>query len=401
MPSLRNRLNEAKIKSLKEKGWYLDGAGLYLQVTGPTAKSWVYRYSKQGKEHRLGLGPYPTVELKSARLAAAGCRKLLEEGEDLKAHLKTRRSPGSVEHKEWDFEACAEAYMEAQRDSWSNPKHAQQWKNTLTHYAYPYIGQLNIDSVTTNDVVDCLQPIWAEKTETAKRLRQRIESVFDWARAKGFRKSQNPAIWKGLIENILPNPKRLKEARHHPYMKVEQVPDFYAWLSKKNTVSSLSLRFLLLTAARNGESRGALWSEIDHKDNIWSLPPTRMKTRKLHTVPLSSEAQAILEAAKPFSTGDNVFSLKQDTAISETSLRKVLRSYIQARDIEHCVLHGFRSTFRIWAEANSNLGFAILETALSHRKGDSVQSAYLDNKFIEERRDLMELWSKYLTSEVV
>lgn len=398
MPSLRNRLTDAQVRSIKTSGWYPDGAGLYIQVTSPTAKSWVYRYAKKGKEHRLGLGPYPTIELKAARGLADECRKLLAQGEDPKVHLKRRRFAGNEDTREWTFEECAEAYMDVQRPSWSNPKHAQQWKNTLTNYAYPYIGKLNVDSIGTNEVVDCLQPIWAEKTETASRVRQRIESVFNWARAKGYRNSENPADWKGLIENILPAPKRLTVPKHHPYMEVDQLPEFYGWLIRKNSVSAQSLRFLILTAARNGEARGALYSEIDAKKSIWKLPASRMKARIEHRVPLSSEAMSVVESTKAITTGDYVFSTQGVKEITEAALRKLLGGYIKESKTKHCVLHGFRSSFRVWAETNSSLGFAVLETAIAHRKGNSVESAYLDNDFIEERRVLMEEWSQFLLS---
>ena len=398
MPSLRNRLTDAKTRTIKKNGWYPDGAGLYIQVTSPTAKSWVYRYTKKGTEHRLGLGPYPTIELKAARGIADECRRLRAEGEDPKAHLKGRRFEGEAYARERSFEECAEAYMVTQRPSWSNAKHAQQWTNTLTSYAYPYIGKLNIDSITTNDVVACLEPIWAIKTETASRVRQRIESIFDWARAKGYRNSENPAVWKGLIQSILPAPKRLTARKHHPYMEQDQLPAFYSWLASKNTVSAQSLRFVILTAARHGEGRGTLYSEVDEKNRLWTLPPERMKTGKWHKVPLSSEAMRVIDDTKTYMTGDFAFSSTGVKGISETALRNLLGKYIAESKTKHCVVHGFRSSFRVWAASESDLGYAIKEMALSHNTGNSVASAYLNNDFIEDRRVLMEDWARFLVS---
>lgn len=397
MAALLNRLSQVKINSITKKGWYPDGGNLYLQVTSPTAKSWAFRYKFNVREYRLGLGSYPAIDLKRARQVAGEYRTLLQSGENPKTVRQRKKFQLSKDGKSWTFEACAIAYMEIQRPSWSNAKHAQQWENTLANYAYPSIGDHKIDELGIDHIIACLEPIWATKTETAVRLRQRIEAVIDWAKAKGISEAENPARWKGLLDKVLPAPRRLSIPRHHPYMALSDVPAFYSWLCQKQSVTALSFRFLMLTAARNAEARRTQLSELDIENQTWSLPPDRMKPRIHHKVPLSVESLAVINQAKDYSDGYNLFSAQQGKAISEASLRKMLGSYIEYTNISHCVPHGFRSCFRIWAETQSNLGFAVLETAISHKRGNSVQAAYLDTDFLEERRELMTSWASFLT----
>ena len=399
MAQISKRLTQARAEKLSDPGWYPDGQNLYLQVNSLSSKSWVFRYSVKRKETRLGLGSYPQISIARAREKAAELRSLLQEGVDLKAHREEKRRQAEQEQMVSTFRACSEAYIKAQAPSWSNHKHAQQWSNTLRDYAFPTIGEMDVSDISVDDVVDCLQPIWGTKTETAKRVRQRIEAILDWAIIRGLRKDNNPARWKGFLDKILPPPNRIAPVTHHPYMSIELLPSFYSWLSRKGSLSALCLRFLILTGVRQMEARGARWDEIDREQALWSLPPERKKERKPLTIPLSVEALGVLDRMTGLSSGELVFSTTGKTPLSEAALRKLLKSYLAETQADHCVLHGFRSCLRIWAEKETNFGFAVLEKVLAHSLGGQVQAAYLQNEFLEDRRVIMNKWADYLVSE--
>ena len=400
MAQISNRLTQAKAAKLTAPGWYPDGQNLYLQVKSLTSKSWVFRYSVRRKEARLGLGSYPAVSIAKARDKAAELRSLLQDGIDLKAFRLEQRKQSERRESSSTFRSCAAAYIEAQSSSWSNLKHAQQWSNSLQTYAFPVLGGVDVSEITVDEVVSCLKPIWSTKTETAKRVRQRIEAIIDWSIIRGLRTDNNPARWKGFLDKILPPPNRVAPVKHHPYMAIEELPQFYSWLDRKRSVSSLCLQFLILTGVRQMEARGAIWSEINFEKAVWVLPRERKKERKPMTIPLSDRALQILETIKSYGSDFYVFSPAGQACISEAALRKLLKSYLEETQSQHCVLHGFRSCLRIWAETRTNYGFAVLEKLLAHTPGSHVQAAYLQNDFLEERRDILELWTKYLEREV-
>lgn len=399
MAQVSNRLTQARAGNLAVPGWYPDGQNLYLQVRSRTSKSWVFRYSVRRKETRLGLGSYPAVSIAKAREKAAKLRSLLQDGIDLKAFRLEERKQAEKRESSSTFRCCAAAYIETQSYSWSNVKHAQQWSSSLQAYAFPVLGDIDVSVITVDEVVSCLQPIWSTKTETAKRVRQRIEAVIDWAIIRGLRRDNNPARWKGFLDKILPPPNRVAPVKHHPYMAIEELPKFYLWLDRKKTVSALCLKFLVLTGVRQMEARGATWTEINFEKAVWILPRERKKERKPMTIPLSGHALQVLETIKSYGSDFYVFSPIGEACISEAALRKLLKSYLAETQSQHCVLHGFRSCLRIWAETKTNYGFAVLEKLLAHTPGSHVQAAYLQNDFLEERRDILELWANYLDTE--
>jgi len=400
MASLTNRLTGNRINQMQESGWFPDGQNLYLQVTSPSAKSWVFRYKIARRERRLGLGSYPEIPLKRAREIAANYRSLIQEGRDPKKVRDEERAKAKREQKPSSFEACSKAYIELQEPGWSNRKHANQWRNTLRDYALPSVGELDVSEIKVDDVLNCLQPIWSTKTETANRVRQRIEAIIDWAIAKGLRESSNPARWKGHLDKILPAPKKVTPVQNHPYMAIEHIPTFYAWLTKKDTVSALCLRFLILTGVRQSEAREAEFSEIDFAQENWRIPGHRMKMRQAHIVPLSQDAIDIVKRVSITSECGYLFSSKKMNPLSETAIRKLLGSYLEESNQPHCVLHGFRSCLRIWAE-KKNYSWSVGEKLIAHNVGNQVQAAYLQTDFLEERRKAVKEWDEFVSQRDV
>ena len=279
------RLNALQVKKLKQPGWYLDGDGLYLQVSPAITKSWVYRYTTGGKERRHGLGPYPVVTLDMARHAAQSCVRLRLQGLDPLDHKREQKVIKRLEQRQGiSFETCALSYIDSHRSSWRNAKHADQWRNTLSTYVFPVFGDLPVNDVTTNLVLQAIQPIWESRTETATRVRQRIESVLDWAKAREYRDGENPARWRGHIDKILPKPTKLKKVKHFEALPYSEMGKFYAWLKDRDSLAAHTLRFTILTATRNGEARNATWSEIDLDGKCWTIPGERMKAGREHRI---------------------------------------------------------------------------------------------------------------------
>lgn len=271
-------------------GKYEDGGGLRLVVSKTRAKKWVLRFTIRGKRREMGLGSYPDVSLADARERAAKCRRLAKDGID---PIEARRTePEAIP----TFTTCAARYIRAHRGGWRNSKHARQWVSTLKTYARPRIGEKKVDSIATEDILGILDPIWRSKTETAKRVQGRIENILDFAAARKWRDPVNPARWRGHLDKLLPKPSRVATPKHHPAMPYTEVPAFMRELAAQGTVSSMALRFLILTATRTGEVLDAQWNEIDLKDAIWTVPAERMKTRSEHRVPLSDAALAVMDA---------------------------------------------------------------------------------------------------------
>ncbi|WP_395444168.1 tyrosine-type recombinase/integrase [Caulobacter sp. UC70_42] len=305
------------LKRLAEPGLYPDGGGLHLQVTGAGGRSWVFRYWVSGRERRMGLGPLHMVSLAEARDAAERARRLRFQGVD---PLEARRGKQAGNLPEFHspapsipeavqlvperavtaltFAAAVDAYIKGNRAGWRNEKHAKQWTSTLTTYAFPYMGALALDEIETKQVLAALQPIWIEKSETASRVRGRIEAVLDWATVQGHRSGENPARWKGHLEMILPAKSKVAPVTHHPALPYAEMPAFMKRLAGVNGIAARALEFTILTAARTGEVIGAESGEIDLKSGLWTIPAGRMKGQKEHRVPLSSQAVAILNGAK-------------------------------------------------------------------------------------------------------
>jgi len=378
----------------KQPGLYNDGAGLCLRVTPPSASSWVLRYMLGGNAREMGLGRYPDISLAEARQMAAEARKLKAIGVDPIASRKAVRTQARLEAaRSVTFRYCAESFIAAQKKGWKNAKHAEQWKATLETYAMPIIGDLPVQSIDVGMVHKILEPIWATKTETASRLRGRIESILDWATVREFRKGDNPARWKGHLESLFPARAKVQKVEHHPALPYAKIGAFMTSLKAEVGLGALALQFTILTAARTGEVIGARWSEIDLDAAIWVIPASRMKTGREHRVPLSPAAMALLRAQQK--AGDKSPLLfpggNPRKAISNMAMLQTLRR--MGRD--DLTVHGFRSTFRYWAAEQTAFAREVAEAALAHTVGDKVEAAYRRGDLFEKRCKLMDAWAQY------
>jgi hypothetical protein len=300
MARLINRLNDLRVKRLNERGYYCDGLGLYMRVSRSLSKSWVVRYQIGGRNREMGLGPYPVFTLADARDRAKVAQQQLSDGldpiEQRQIHLPlSARKPDPTR----TFTECAKKYIEFKKSEWRNKKHKDQWESTLKSYAMKTIGDLDVDTISTKHILRILEPIWHTKTETATRLRGRIERILDWAKSKNLRTGDNPARWKGHLQNLLAAPEKIAVVEHHPSLAYQDTPAFHSLLLRQDNQSALALRFLILCASRSGEVLGASWQEIDFKSKTWNIPGARMKAGKPHQVPLTEEAMALLHLLNP------------------------------------------------------------------------------------------------------
>ena len=352
-------------------GKYEDGYGLRLVVSKSGAKKWVLRYTLHGRRREMGLGSYPSVGLADARTSALKCRRLVAKRVDpIEARrMEAKRIPV--------FTACAARYIRGHRHGWQNTKHARQWVSTLKTYARPVIGKKPVNAITTEDILQILSPIWATKTETAKRVQGRIENIMDFAAAHQYRDPLNPARWRGHLDKLLPRPSRVKEVAHHPAMPYAEVPDFFDELSRNRSVSAMALKFLILTATRTLEVLHAEWREIDLSAGVWTVPASRMKTRREHRVPLSDSAMTVLKALPRIEGCPFVFpGSRNGRPLSNMALLQLMRGmgYGVNSSRGDYVPHGFRSTFRDWSGEVSSFPREVAEMALAHAIENKVGS---------------------------
>ncbi len=385
------RLTALAARALNRPGRHGDGDGLYLHVAPSGSKSWVQRIVVDGRRRDIGLGPYPTVSLARARAIAHDNRTAVAEGRDPVAEKRearetARRPAPSIP----TFAEAATRVIELRRPTWSNAKHAAQWRSTLQTYAFPLIGNKVVDAITAADVLEALTPIWTSKPETASRVRQRMETVMDWAVAQGYR-LDNPA-GRSLLK-ILPKTQRLKE--HHRALPYAQVPGAVERVreSTADAPTKLAFEFLVLTAGRSGEVRAAEWGEIDWEVATWEIPAVRMKARRPHRVPLSGRVIEILREASRFGDGRGLVfpaarSGRAESAMTFTALLR--RLGIPA------VPHGFRSSFRDWVIEQTSTPWAVAESALAHNVGNSTEAAYMRSDLFDQRRALMNAWADYV-----
>jgi integrase len=398
MPLNLNKLSALAVSRTSKPGYYGDGGGLWLQVAKSGSKSWIFRFKVAGRQREMGLGGLITVDLAKARVLARECRTLLLDGQDpIEARKAVRLADALERARAMTFDQCAAAYIDAHRSSWKNAKHADQWKNTLTTYASPIIGALPVADVDTDLIVKVLNPIWGTRTETATRVRGRIESILDWATVSKFRQGDNPARWRGHIENLLANPNKIAPVRNHPALPWREVPAFMALLAQCKGVAARAAEFTILTAARSGEVRGASWEEVDLDARLWTVPAGRMKVGKEHRVPLSAAALALLSAI-PRREGMIFPGRSDNVALSDMTLTAVLRRMGRS-DI---TIHDFRSSFRDWcAEAVGNsFPREVCEHALAHSLPDRVEAAYRRGDLLEKRVVLMEAWADYCIQKI-
>lgn len=388
-----HRLSALTVRTVTRPGLHADGAGLYLQVGTRGSKSWLYRYTRNGRARTMGLGSVNAVTLAEARDLAENCRRALARGIDpIDARQEEHRRQRLEAARVMTFKNCAEAYIQAHEAGWRNEKHAGQWNATLANYVYPVFGDLPVQVVDTALVIRVLEPIWRTKTETASRVRGRIEAVLDWATSRKYRQGDNPARWKGHMENLLPPRSKVRRVVHHPALPFEETGTFMAELRRQDGIAARGLEFQVLTAARTGEVIGARWGEFDLGKKVWTIPAERMKSGKQHRVPLSSAALAILEKMREVRQSDFVFP----GAVSRKPLSSMaFLQLLKRMKRDDLTAHGFRSTFRDWAAERTGYPRDVVEMALAHTIRDRVEAAYRRGDLFEKRRRLMEDWAKY------
>lgn len=395
------KLTDRVIRQASGPGIYPDGDGLYMQVTvgkdRAPRRSWFVRLRlPDGKVRDMGLGRVDLVPLKTARELAVAARQEAKAGRDPIASKQTARQAAAVEEaRTATFRQCAEAYIAAHTAGWRNEKHRQQCSNTLAEYVYPVFGDLPVAAIDPPIVMKALDPIWSTKTETASRIRGRIEAILDWARVRGYRSGDNPARWKGNLALALPARAKAKPRGRHAALPFDQMPAFWADLEVREDAAPFVLRFVILTAARTGEAIGARWEEIDFAKATWTVPGPRMKGGRDHRVPLSRPALAILHTMAPKKLGHVFPGARVGKPLSNMALLMTLRRMNRA----DLTAHGFRSTFRDWAAETTNFPREVAEAALAHAVGDRVEAAYRRGDLFEKRRKLMEAWGGYCTSQ--
>jgi integrase len=391
------RLTTKEVQNKKKPGYYCDGAGLYLQISDWGTKSWIFRYGFNGKDRHMGLGPLHIVSLAEARMLATECRKLLlrkidpivaRDAEHARQALEVARS--------MTFSECATAYIKAHRSSWKNAKHADQWTNTIHTYCKPMMGNIPVQAIDTTLVMAVLEPIWTEKAETASRLRGRMESILDWATVSGYRQGDNPARWRGHLDHLLPSLKKKLRIKHHAALPFEQMGEFMTILRAQEGLAAKALEFLILTAARTGETIGARWDEMDLEAEVWTIPASRMKASVEHRVPLSQRAMQIIRTVEKIRQSDYVFpGQKEGKSLTNMAMLELLKR-MGKTDL---TVHGFRSSFRDWASEKTGFSRDVCEMALAHTIPNQAEAAYRRGDLIEKRRSLMEEWSEYCVNK--
>lgn len=382
MARATSKLTDTECKAASKPGLLGDGGGLYLNVKASGAKSWVFIWRTGGKRHEMGLGAYPAVPLARARKLAHAHREAVAEG----------RNPIAERQKEAEqtFGECANAFLASMESQWRNEKHRAQWRMTLETYAAP-IRDKKVSQIGTDDVLKVLNPLWQSRPETGSRLRGRIERVLDYAKAKGWRTGENPALWRGHLKNILPARQKLTRS-HHAAMPYAQLPAFVQKLPEKEAMAARALEFLILTAARSGEVLGATWAEMNLENGLWTIPAHRMKAGKEHRVPLSPRALAIVTALHETRHSDYVFP---GHAKGKPLSNMAFAMLMKRMKADSFTAHGFRSAFRDWAGDCTAFPRDVAEQALAHRVGDATERAYRRADALEKRRKLMLAWAEY------
>lgn len=399
-----NKLSATFVAKTKEPGRHSDGGGLYLFIDTEGRRRWIFMYSRNGKRVELGLGSGRDLPLADARGVASNLRALLEKGGDPRAELRK-------DHVGKTFREIAESFIDRREIGWRNEKHRQQWRNTLESYAYPLIGALPVGEITTEHILKVLDPIWQKIPETASRLRGRIENILSAAKVQGLRSAENPALWRGHLDQLLPKSGRLHRG-HHPSLPYVVLPEFMRELRSREAVAARALEFAILTSARAGEVTGATWREVDIEAGLWTVPAERMKAQREHVVPLTADAVAILKGLLPLKKDGEalapIFPASSGEHLSSMAMPMLLRRMDKGRKGEGCsgwtdpkaggrmiTVHGFRSTFRDWAGEQSSFPREVIEHALAHGLADKTEAAYQRGSLLMKRRKLMDAWAGF------
>lgn len=400
------KLTAVQVKALAKPGRFADGDNLYLQVRDASRKSWLFRYTLDGRAREMGLGAVPAVSLAEARGRAAAARAQLRDGVD---PLMARRARRAAVRAIPTFREAAGSYVEAQAPAWRGPKSRAVWLASLETFAFPSIGDLPVDQVDTDAVLRVLEPIWTIKTETASRLRGRIEAILGAAKAAGQRSGENPATWRGHLSHRLAKPSKVRSVRNHPALPWQRVGEFMGELRARSGTAARALEFAILTAARSGEVLGARWREVDLAAGVWTIPAERMKASREHRVPLSAPAGALLTRAHADAAGPDGFVFPGQSPrspLSGMALEMLVRRMNNGAEGDvprwcdqqgrAAVPHGFRATFRTWAGEATSYPREVIEASLAHVIKDRAEAAYVRGDMLDRRRQLLEAWSAFL-----
>jgi integrase len=418
MPKIAKELTALEVKRLARPGWHAVGGvpGLLLQVKPPSSpgaissRSWILRVQVAGVRQPIGLGPYPQVSLAEAREKARTLVSDAKEGINLAARKKAQRSAlVAAAAKGITFKECAEAYIKAHASDYTNDKHRNQWNSTLVAYAYPIIGRLLVSDISTRHVLDVLQQhtthrngskgqLWSVKTETAKRLLDRVRAVLDYATVNEYRSGVNPATWRGHLQTLLPSPRGLKDVKHHPAVPYDQMNNFMVKLRAREIMTARALEFLILTAVRSGSVRLAQWSEIDFDKKLWIIPAAHTKAKREHRVPLQPQAIELLKGLPRLADTQTIFCSPRGNTLSDMALSQLMRRMREQGELTvEAVPHGFRSTFRDWAAEQTSYSDEIRKAASGHATGDQVKEAYQRSDLLDKRRQLMNDWAEFIS----
>lgn len=406
MPRKVKELSAIQVRRLRKTGSHAVGGvpGLNLQITPTGSASWILRVRVGTKRRHIGLGGYPEVGLAEAREKAREAKEQLRQGMDPVAERKAAQEAlKAAQLARVTFAEAAAKCHAAREKEFRNAKHRRDWISSLERYAFPVIGDMPVADIELPHVLKVLEPIWSERTETATRVRQRMESVLTWAAVSGYRSGENPARWEGNLKEVLPAPNKLKRGGRFKALPWQEVPAFMGHLRQREGMGALALQFVILTAARSGEVRGATWDEIDLSERLWTVPADRIKAGKTHRVPLSDDAVALLKAVPRMEGTPYVFPAPRGGALSDMSLSAVLRRMEVASTV-----HGFRSSFKDWARSRTAYPDEVSELALAHVSTDATRAAYARDELLPQRRRLMADWCRFLregdtagTAEVV
>jgi len=387
-------LNDRRVRTHKKPGMLADGHGLYLRTTTNGVKGWIFRYQIDGRRRDMGLGSLDDVSLAEARDRIPELRRLIRQGIDPIDDRRAKRgiAKAAAAHA-LTFGDCAEHYVASHRASWKNATHRQQWESTLSTYVDPVIGGLPVQTIDTAFVMQVVEPLWAAKPETASRVRGRIEVILDWAATRGYRQGENPARWRGHLENLLPGKSKIWRVKHHAALPYAEIGNFMAGLRQLDGIAARALEFAILTAGRTGEVLGAVWSEINLAERLWVIPDERMKAGREHRVPLSNRAFEILEEMAKIRMGNYVFpGARNGKPLSNMALLMTLRRIGRGA----LTVHGFRSSFSDWCAEQTNVPAEVREMALAHAVGDKVEAAYRRGDLFQKRRQVMDAWAAFI-----